>query len=335
MFDIADHENNPYFAQYLAGPNTQPSPGLTALPLQNALLNPPTMTAPPAVNQQPIDVIADGWEPHRRNALQKIGDVFLSMLLPGFAPFKEKVNNQNMREALQGFASDPLHAVRRLAKIPGHEKDAIGLYEKYVDDTRMQGNLERQNEVLQNQRDNGAIQIVAAIMNGAHDPDTYTKLRSQAQAISQARHMSEGLFESLFPETYDEALARAGVQSAVPVAKQQSIEIQKDKAEDLSDYREKRLGQMQETIDNTQNYREKRLGQMQQSINDRRARGEGKTAIGDLQQGDGIKAPKNVFRRKEGKRNVYYLRRSDGKYYRMKNQTGIFDKDENGNFIAN
>jgi hypothetical protein len=208
-------------SQYLMGPNvsqfnalpapvgTQPVQQQAApaplqagpSPLQNSMFNSPQPAAAPAPMDENNDMAIHGWKPHERTTLGTIGDVLISMLLPGFTPFANHVRDQNMQEAMDGFTQDPMGTIRKLGRIPGHEGDALKMAEQLRDDDRMAGTLERQNRGLDLRNDDAINQMVAGMMMRA-TPDTWKTMRDLAIKRAQNRGYT-GDIESLIPPEYD------------------------------------------------------------------------------------------------------------------------------------
>jgi hypothetical protein len=148
---------------------------------------PQTQAQTPAMPQsQPQDggnINIDGWQPHKRTTLGTIADVLLSALSGHVAtPFAEMKRNQNMQEAMEGFTQDPENTIRRIARF--NPKMALELQEKYTDNTRQQGTLDRQNNVFDMQKEQLVYNRVAGMMGGANE-GTWDKMRQMALAVGQ------------------------------------------------------------------------------------------------------------------------------------------------------
>jgi hypothetical protein len=153
----------------------------------------------PSMSSMTSAPATDAWHPHRRTTLGGIADVLISLLLPGFHPFADKNNNQNMEEAMQDFTTDPLKSIRRLAMLHGHEGDATKLYENYVDDNRQQGTLDRQNRALDMRNDDYMYNQTANMM-GAANEQNWPQMRELAIKRGQMRGVD---VSGLIPEQYD------------------------------------------------------------------------------------------------------------------------------------
>lgn len=143
--------------------------------------------------------MADTWQPHHRTTLGKIADITLALLGLPIAPFKKKEERDNMHEAMQGFATDPLRTIERISQIRGHEGDALKLYEQYVDDKRQDGNLSRQNNVFDLQKQDLVYKRVAGMM-GAANEGTWGKMRSLALDMGNRLGVDVSPY---VPEAYD------------------------------------------------------------------------------------------------------------------------------------
>lgn len=334
MFDILDHENDPYLNQYLMGPNApqtaMPSPAPVDRPMTNALF----AAAPPIRPQDQTPIEIDAWKPHKRTTLGTIADIGLALLGLPIAPFKRNVDRQNMQEVMQGFTHDPLQTIQRLATLPGHEGDALSLYDKYIDNQRMQGNLDRQNNVFDLQKEKYVYDRVASMMQaGSRDAKTWTKMRDFATNYANrfGVDVSSIIPESLDPDSIE--FIRAG---SVPVAKQEQLNETHDyHTERLEDFDNAEAGKnarsaasraaTESRFQRSQAAQESRF-KRSEAGKDRRASSAAGVPEGTLQRGDGKAVPQNVARRLENGKWTYYLIKSDGKYYRMKDQSGKFGK---------
>jgi hypothetical protein len=154
----------------------------------------PQAPAQPAVGPS---MEIEGWKPHHRTTLGFLADAVLMGLGSRVAPFAKKVNDQNMQEAMEGFTQDPEHTIQRIAKI--NPKMALELQERYTDNTRMNGNLERQNAVFDMKKEDVVFNRVAGMM-GAANEKTWPKMRQVATAIGNKYGVD---VSSYIPETYD------------------------------------------------------------------------------------------------------------------------------------
>jgi hypothetical protein len=76
-----------------------------------------------------------GWQPHKESFLAKLGDALL--IQGGGEPlFRKKNQERNLQDAMQGFTSDPLATIQKIARIKGMEGKALELYNQYQDNKR-------------------------------------------------------------------------------------------------------------------------------------------------------------------------------------------------------
>jgi hypothetical protein len=181
---------------------------------------------------------------------------FLSKLVDGVLMaggnkpvLRQKFEHNQLVDAMEGFADDPLAAIKRVAR---HNPDAAyKMYNSYMDDQRADKIATRQVNNL-DMRNNEYFLDRMGGMLGTATAENYPQVKAMVQRYANARGVQLP-FE--LPETYDETAITAIRMGEVPVAKQ----LQMD---DMREYRRSRLGQMDRTIDNTQDYRERRLDQI-------------------------------------------------------------------------
>jgi hypothetical protein len=182
-----------------------------------------------------------GWKPHKRTTLGTIADVALSFLTGHeITPFRDKKGRENIQEAMEGFTSDPLQTIQRIARIPGMEGKALDLYEKYVDNNRMQQSVDRQNQVLGQRNDDYMYNQVAGMM-GAVRPDgsNWKPMRDLAIKRAAARGVD---VSSIIPEEYD--------QDSIDFIRYGSVKPKDQmKMEETNRHNTTREGQMQQGLD--------------------------------------------------------------------------------------
>lgn len=173
-------------------------------PVQNMSQAPmvSAMTRPQDAHPMDEGIAIKGWNPHKRTTLGTIADIALALIGAPIAPFKHHVDQQNMQEAMEGFTSDPLGTIQKIARLKGHEGDALKLYEQYTDNQRQQGTLDRQNRAL-DMRDDDYIYNLTANMMGAANEKNWGKMREIAIKRAQSRGMDPNEISSIIPENFD------------------------------------------------------------------------------------------------------------------------------------
>jgi len=198
-------------------------------------------TAQPVPGQpDDITVQGDGWNPKKPTLLGILADGYLISkgMQPGFAINRDK---RNVEEALDGFTQDPLQSINRLARIRGHQDDAIKLYNQYQDNSR----LDRAESRLDSAYHDKARGVMASML-GAATPENYGSMRQRMLTYGKSRGLTDDELSDL-PEKYDPDAIAAWRYGAVPV------DAQMDNSRDavakgaLIDYRNKRLGQFDRT----------------------------------------------------------------------------------------
>lgn len=173
---------DPHMSEAVMG---MPSVSMGGLP------NSVSANAPVLPMQDPdITVVGDGWHPHKESFLKKLADGYL--MSQGLKPaFQNKIDEQDLVEAMQGFDQDPVKAIRRLNQMKGQQKNAWDMYNTYSDNNRLQGNLDRQNKVFDLKMEDYVRDRVAGMMGSVPQGDTaaYKTMRERALAYAQAKNI--------------------------------------------------------------------------------------------------------------------------------------------------
>jgi hypothetical protein len=180
----------------------------------------PNMPLPQAQAQaqddQDQDIVVDAWAPTKRNWLGKLADGILRA--SGEKPIYEgRMQERDMKEAMQGFTQDPLETIRRIAKF--NPQMALELKEKYDDNTRQQGNLDRQNKLFDFKVEEAIADRVANAM-GRATPETWGAMREQMLNYAKRRgvELPYGI-----PEAYDQNAIDFIRYGEIPVVKQEGF----------------------------------------------------------------------------------------------------------------
>jgi hypothetical protein len=142
--------------------------------------------------------VVRGFKPKKISFWGALGDQLLKHWGNPTA-FDKRIQNKNMQRAMEGFTNDPKEAIARLAQIPGMEEKAWELLNKYEDNQRMGGTLERQNRALDLQNERIMHDRVAGMMNVANESN-WGIMRDQAIRMGQARGVD---VSHLIPPQYD------------------------------------------------------------------------------------------------------------------------------------
>jgi hypothetical protein len=198
-----------------------------------------------------------GFQPHKLSFLAALADSYL--VGHGRKPVFSQMNDQkNMMAAMQNFATDPMSAIRNVAAIPGHQADAWKMYQTYEDDQRADLQAKILNEQRMDQARGRLASYLGAVQSSKDPAAAYDKLLPNLRKYAESR----GLDPSELPDKYDPDVV--GMYQYGGITADQQIDNARD-----SDYKERRLGQMDETIQNTEQYRNARLGQMNQTLSER------------------------------------------------------------------
>jgi hypothetical protein len=165
----------------------------------------------------------DPWKPHKDTILGALADGIASYTGDG-TPFQDERDKRNLHEAFDGFAANPMQAIRRVGQIRGQEKNAWDMRKSYVDDERQQGNLDRQNGVFDMQRKEKAYNLLANMMGAVRPGDkaSWTAMRGKALKWLELNNLSE--MADMIPEDGDMSGAQVLQSGAVPVKNQMTID---------------------------------------------------------------------------------------------------------------
>jgi len=195
------------------------------------------------------EAIVTGFKPEKMNFWKRLADQFL--IHQGQQPVMEKkVYKKNMERAMEGFTRDPLETIRRIGTFD--PQTAMTLYNTYVDNKRQDVQAQRVQQMMEERTRDRA----AAIL-GAATPENFDKIKGIAGNYLR----SHGMDDSDLPATYDDINAyRYG---AVDVDKQMDNSRDAAAKADLSSYRQERLGQMQQTIEDRRSNQQGTLSERQ------------------------------------------------------------------------
>jgi hypothetical protein len=202
--------------------------------------------------------VSDSWHPHEATILGKLADAFLQSR--GMAPaFTQRVNEQNIHEAIGDFASDPLRAISRLAQIPGQELNAIKLYQQYQNSAAT-----NESKAIRDSAKKDLIYNRVGAMLQASNAQTYPAMKKQVENyVRNVWNMDPA--ELQLPDEYDPAQISAITMGAIKpgdVMKEEGKNARQDKSLSLREQQQQEL----------MKYRQQVLGLRQQQLNDANAR---------------------------------------------------------------
>lgn len=177
--------------------------------LNNFLTNPDANQLPPTVvrgvgaqpmtqpqqgvqGEQDPDLVVEGFKPKKPSTIQTLADIFLF----GGPVFKNKVKNENLQRAMEGYTSDPLKAIQRVMNFDA--KLGADLYEKYADNKRADDTAEALIDERRQKTINTAASVFRSVQPG--DEAGFLRARGLAERIMKARGIDPeeyGLPESL------------------------------------------------------------------------------------------------------------------------------------------
>lgn len=155
-------------------------------------------------NNTPADANSDAsaapaFTPHKRTTLGLLADMLLSGLAHGrVTPFANKAYNENLTEALSGYAKDPQASIGMVNQFD--PRLGMKLEAQYADDHRADDVAKR----LQAAADEKYLSRVAGMYNAA-TPENFSQIDAFARKYAKVK----GLDDSAFPTNIDEAKAFA------------------------------------------------------------------------------------------------------------------------------
>jgi hypothetical protein len=271
----------------------------------------------------PISVVGDGWKPRKVTTLGKIADALIEM--SGDEPiFAKERQEQNLNAAMQGFQGNPEQAIRRLSRIPGMEKLAWDMYDKYQDNKR----ADMAAEPLAATRQERLLTPIGGMLNAirrAKDPAAaYAANLPRMRAYLAARKVGPDVLD--LPDVYDPDALDMEVNRFVSPEKQLQMEaleqyranrlnLDTRKADDMAAYRSERL----EDFDIQEQGRDARAanseaGKAQRAADALAAKpkaGKAGQRLVDTPMGPAILKPDGtIIVRKDGKLKAYMKRKS-------------------------
>lgn len=141
------------------------------------------------------DIMVNGpsrWQPRKPTILGAIADAYLMSngLQPAYSMFRDR---RNVNEAMADFTESPMGAIRRLSRIPGHEQDAVKLYDQERDNNR----ADQQSEILNEARTEKFRDNLASYMMSANKSN-WSRLFPYFKRYAEAHGLEPP------PEQYDE-----------------------------------------------------------------------------------------------------------------------------------
>jgi hypothetical protein len=207
------------------------------------------------------DMSITGWSPHKTSTLGKIGDIALAALGLPIMPFHKQTKQRNLEEAMTGFTEDPLGTIRKMSRIPGMEKQALALYNQYEQIHKNDAEDEQRVQYYKGMNEDRARGILSSYYGAfgqQKDPDAaYQKMLPTLRNFAAAR----GLPAELLPDKYDPDIASSVMVGGVKPEDQMRIN-------ETADYHNTENATRLTGLKLLQQYRENRLGQMNQSISE-------------------------------------------------------------------
>lgn len=181
-------------------------------------------------------VQGDPWKPKKRSALGFIADTVLSGL-GGQPVFGLKIRDENIRDAMETFPTDPAQAIRRLNMLRGQQGNVAKLYDQYRDNKRAD---EAAETLAESRREKAYLRLGGMLraIESAKDPTSeYEKNLPILRRYAEGRGLDVELGDK-----YDPSLVNNFIMGNVSPEDQIRME-------QLSAYRDARLAQQNRGLD--------------------------------------------------------------------------------------
>lgn len=264
------------------------TPPMTSPPLVNQILG-PTASTPGEMGGTPVGptgaddvVVGDGWKPRKPTILGAIADGYL--VSKGMKPmFSQQRDARSIQEALQGFSQNPQQAINRLMRIPGQENNALGLLDKYQDNKRADLTAESLAESRKEKFFPRVGGMLRAISRSKDPVAAYKQQRPIIQRYIEGRGLENDI---QLPDEWDETAIDNIVMGNVSPEDQIKIDA-------LQEYRQQRLGLDKQKAEDLNNYRQERLEDFDQAEAGRNNRATATEAGKDRRSTTGRANPKS------------------------------------------
>lgn len=193
-----------------------------------------------------IPIVAEGQRLTKRNLLGKIADGIL--MAYGKNPIYEgRMRERDLQNAMDSFSHDPMGAIQRIGKLPGMADEAFGLMDKFQDNQRA---AEAAETLAESRRAKFYPRIGGLLRN-------VLKAENRDEAYRVARPLLQRLQEKAgdtgsLPDVFDEQAISNYIAMNIDPEDQLRQEM-------LDEYRQSRLNQGQQRIDETVRYHNERL----------------------------------------------------------------------------
>lgn len=181
-----------------------------AMPLAQSSLAPPQAPA----EEDPITVQGDSWKPHKAGILGQIADYLLDTHFG-----KNNVRN-NEEGALEHLTSNPLEAVRRMAKFD--PEGAQALYHSVMREQHQAAAERHQSDVYTNMAENQSMGV-ARNMASVATPENAAAVHAQITKYLTAKGVSQALIDTIPDENGSIDDFKTFAQGGVPAGRQAAL----------------------------------------------------------------------------------------------------------------
>lgn len=193
------YDKDGYLTQIPNGGGAMPTPQMPQAPapgavVQQAAQQAPAMPvaqsslAPQASEQDPITVQGDSWKPKKAGILGQIADYLLD------THFGKNTVRQNEEGALEHLTSNPMEAIRRMAKFD--PEGAQALYHSVMREQHQAAGEKHQSDVYENMAENQAMSV-ARNMASVATPENSTAVQAQITKYLTAKGVNPALIDTI------------------------------------------------------------------------------------------------------------------------------------------
>lgn len=154
-----------------------------------------------------MTAVVNGFKPKKISFWGALGDQLMKHW--GNDPvFSKRIEQKNLRRAMKGFTTDPVEAIRRIAQIPGMEKEAWGLLNTMQDNTRADA---AQSRLMGKDRESVINRSLGLLRTIKEDGSNYDAVRQVWDGIMSRNDIKDAPLPSEFDPELIGAQAASGM----------------------------------------------------------------------------------------------------------------------------
>lgn len=220
------YDKDGYLTQIPNGGGAMPTPQMPQAPAPGAAVQQAAQQAPAmplvqssqtpqaAPEQDPITIQGDNWKPKKAGILGQIADYLLD------THFGKNTVRQNQEGALEHLTSNPMEAVRRMAKFD--PEGAQALYHSVMREQHQEAGEKHQSDVYENMAENQAMSV-ARNMASVATPENSAAVHAQILKYLTAKGVDPALIDTIPDESGSIDDFKTFAQGGVPAGRQAAL----------------------------------------------------------------------------------------------------------------